>query len=48
MALKADQQTIEAYGTPLLSYYAANALYWVVISISLVVKINILCGYINM
>ena len=34
------------YGTPLLSYYAANALYGVVISIYLVVK-SIYCGVIS-
>ena len=34
------------YGTPLLSYYAANALYGVVISIYLVVK-SIYCVVIS-
>ena len=37
---------IGIYGTPLLSYYAANALYGVVISIYLVVK-SIYCVVIS-
>ena len=37
---------LQGYGTPLLSYYAANALYGVVISIFLVVK-SIYCVVIS-
>ena len=37
---------MHSYGTPLLSYYAANALYGVVISIYLVVK-SIYCVVIS-
>ena len=42
----AIRYTTHIYGTPLLSYYAANALYGVVISIFLVVK-SIYCVVIS-